>query len=301
MPAAGEKKKFKFDFVVDLLKNDIKWLKYDFPSDAQKKARSDKEIGKLIKPIKFKVEAELDEAEWDEDRIVEEGYLQFRGLVKILCERICQGQDAKEVEKAYKTLSSQAEKIVTAWIKKEASGKADNDKALQAGGKALSGMEDIDPEKISTKPRKAAITALEPLLKSGADERAKQKATDELKTANDDFKKNGGGVNDAVKALLAAGKKIGSTKADASLKAFGAKITKDKAIFKSLSSELDALSTTLEEVSKAASDGKLDEKAAKTYSDMLKNLKSLDGSVEKSWDSLDKYAKDFKKIEDKLG
>ena len=303
MPPTGEKKKFKFDYVLDLLKSDIKFLKYDFQPEAQKKLRSDKNLKNITKPIKFKVEAELDEAEWDEDRIVEDGYLQFRGLVKIVCERIMEGQDPKEIEKAYKTLATQAEKIVAAWIKKEASGKADNDKALAAGSKALAGMDKIDPEMISSAPRKLAIEVLEPLTKSGGakDEKAKEEAKSALEQANDAFQKNGDEANKAIKALLDAAKKIkANTKADASVKAFGTKLDKDKGAFKSMSGELDTLGKALEEVSDLAKNDKLDEKAAKTYFDMFKKLKSLDGAVAGAFEKLEKYGKEFDEIEKKL-
>jgi hypothetical protein len=302
--AAGDKKKFKFDYVLDLMKGDIKFQKYDFTDDTRKKVRADKELSKLIKPIKFKVEAELDDKEWDEDRIVEEGYLQIRNLVIRVDGPIQAGQKPEDAAKAYKTLTSQAEKVICAWIKKEASGKADNDKALAQGAKALAGMDKIDPEMISTAPRQLAIEALEPLTKSGGDkdEKAKEEAKSALTQAHDAFKSNGEEANKAIKALMGAAKKIKSnTKADASVKAFGTKLDKDKDTFKSISGQLDTLGAALKEVSDLAADGKLDQKMAKTYTDMFKKLKSLDSVVDKAFEKLSKYGDEFEEIEKKLG
>jgi len=305
MPAAGEKKKFKFEFEVDLLGNKIKELKFDFHKEVKAMIENDRQLKNIVKPIKFKVEAELDADEWDEEKIVEDGYCTFRGQVKQFCERVRKAVEDKkpgDVKKEYDSLVKIAEKGVTKWIKDEASGKADNDKSLKAGTKALEGMEEIDPEAISKKPRLAAIEALEPFLSSGGakDEKAKEKAGKALKAAYDEFKKNGGGVNDAVKALLDMAKKTGSTSKDASLMAFGVKVGKDKGVFKSMSRELDVLAKTLKEASEAASDGKLDEKAAETYTDILKEMKSLDGSVSKGFELVEKHGKEFDKIKDKL-
>jgi hypothetical protein len=304
MPAAGDKKQFKFDFALDLMKGKIKFQTVDFTPDARKKVLLDKGLAKLIKPIKIKVDVELNDGEWDEERIIEDGYLQLRGLVKAVCAPIEAAQKIEDAEKAYKKLSSLAEKAVTDWLKKEASGKADNDKALAAGSKALAGMEKIDPGMISSDPRRLAIEVLEPLMKSGGakDEKAKEDAKDALQQAHDAFDKNGGEANKAIKALLTAAKKIkGNAKADASVKAFGGKIDKDKGIFKTMSGSLDTLGKALEEVCGLAKDGKLDEKAAKTYTDMFKKLKSLDSTVDGVFAKLEKYGKEFADIEKKLG
>lgn len=306
MAAPGAKKKFKFDFEIDLLGNKPSELKADFQKEAREFIEGDANLKKIVQPLKFKVEAELDEHEWNEKKIIADGYYAFRMQVKGFDAAVKKAKaksKPESVQKDYKTLCGFAQKGFEKWLKDTESGKGNNDKALKDGAKALSGMQDIDPGSISQKPRTDALKALVPLLKPGAgqDDKAKEKAKADLTAAQEDFKKNGGEANAAIKALLDTAKKIaGNAKADAALKAFGAKVTKDKALFKSMSSELDALAKALEEAAGAAGEGKLDDKAAKTYTEMLKKMKSLDGTVAKGFASLDRHAKEFDKIKDKL-
>jgi hypothetical protein len=303
MPAAGGKKKFKFKFEIDLMGTKPKEVKVDFDK-ARGYIESNKDAKKYMKPLKFEVDAELDETEFDEKTIIEDGYYAFRGCVVDFDSCVLDAQKKnkpEEVKKGLDKLQALATKWFQKWLKDKESGKADNDKALKEGSKALAGMESIDPSEISEGPRLDAIAALEPLLAADADEKAKEKATGELRDAYDKFKKNGGEANKAIKALMDTSKKIAAnTKADASLKAFGAKITKEKTAFKSLSAELDALTKMLEEAAELAGSGKLDQKAAKTYTDMLKKMKSLDSTVAKSFTKLENYGKEFAKLEDKL-
>ena len=306
MAAAGGKKKFKFDFEIDILGNKPAEVKADFQKESREFIEGDPNLKKIVQPQKFKVEAELDEHEWNEKKIISDGYYAFRMQVKGFdaCVKKAKAKNKPEsIQKDYKNLCGFAQKGFEKWLKDTESGKGNNDKALKDGAKALSGMQNIDPGSISQKPRTDAVKALAPLLKPGAgeDDKAKEKAKAELEAAHDDFKKNGGEANSAIKALLDTAKKIaGNAKADAALKAFGAAVTKEKGFFKAMSTQLDVLSKALEEAAGAAGEGKLDDKAAKSYTEMLKKMKSLDGSVAKGFAALDKHAKAFDKIKDKL-
>jgi hypothetical protein len=300
MPDTGVKKKLKFDYSIDLI-SPAKEYKNEYKSDFTSKAIA--KIGQfksILKPVKIKVDIELDES-WDEEKIIKESYMMIKGITQVISQRIEDGQGPKEIEKEYKKLSG-LQKEVDKWLKKEASGEPDNDKALKNGSKALEAMNEIDPASVSNGPRTAALEALEEFLDSrdkGDD--AKKALADKLKAAHEDFKKHGDNANSAIKALLAAGKKIKTTKSNAQLKQFGSDITKDKNIFKSMGDEMDALSAALEEATKLASDGKMDEKKAETYAKLFRKLKSLDDAVDDGFELLANYGKKFGKLQKDLG
>lgn len=293
------KTKLKFDYTIDLI-SPAKEYKNEYKNDFTSKA-----IGKIgqfkniLKPVKLKVDIELPDT-FDKEKIIKESYMMIKGITQVIAQRIEDGQAAKEIEKEYKKLNG-LQKELDKWLKKEASGEPDNDKALKDGSKALEGMNDIKPDSVSNKPRTAALEALEEFLDADdKGEDAQKELAEKLKEAQDEFKKNGDSANSAIKALLAAGKKIKSTKSNAQLKQFGSDITKDKNTFKSMGDEMDALSAALDEVTKLASDGKLDEKKAQTYVKLLNKLKSLDDAVDDGFELLANYGKKFGKLKKDL-
>ncbi len=310
MGAKGEKKKFKFSFELDVVNNKPNEVKSELSTDFQKESKdfisSSAELMKVVKPLSLDVEAELDDAEWDEKKIITEGYYSFRMYVKGFDQTVKEGKKKSRpdvVIKEFKSLEKRCNSALKKWLEKTASGKADNDKALKAGADAIKAVESADFVSFAGKARSAATKALEPFTKSGGkpDKKEFQNAQKGIGDAIGEFAKTWQIAFDAKEALQDAAKKIGSDKkADGSLKTFASNVKKQEGTLDKLVEGIRPILLAMFEAQEELAKDEPDAKKLKATYDKLDKMKAAEANGPKLDKIMKTFSKDFEKIEKSL-
>lgn len=302
MAATGAKKKMRLTLKYDIFKYDKQDCK-----GAASVIEGNKELAKLVKPLEFKVDAELDDRKWDPKKLEDVGYYGDKGgvfgirmAVKLFDTAVTQSKSPDVVKKAYAQLVKDASYAFEKLMKDIESGKADNAGALKDGKAAMNKLDAFKSNSFED-PRKGAIKALEPLTRKGADKSTAAKANKALVTIKTLFDKSGKEAEKAVDFLMNTAKKMRDDKdADQSLKNFGKEVLKQERMFDDFLDAATRFGDVFDDAIKATEAEDID---ADKAGDLVKSFESL-SSVEKlaaaAVDCARKLKPKFKQIEAKL-
>lgn len=288
------KKKFKFDLTYDI-KDLCKF------NDLHKESQSALLAVSGLKPLKYRVDAELDERKWNEKKLKEEAYYGFKMAIIMLDKEVkkCKGNE-KDLKKAYDEFLKDAEYGLEKFMKDQESGKADNAKPLKDGKAAMNKLEAVKSNSFDD-PRKGAIAALEPLTKKGADKKDADTANKKLTTIKTMFDKSGKAAEEAVDFLMSMAKKMADNKdADQSLKDFGKEVLKKEKVFDEFLFAAHKFNEAFENGIKATEGDELDVDKAKEALKEFEGLSSLEKKAAAAVKEAAALQPKFKKIESKL-
>lgn len=292
--ADKSKKKFKFDLVYEASKKDMP----DIQNDNYSKITGIKGY----KPLKYKVDAELDSRKWkNEAKIKEEAYYGFKMAVIMLDKDIKKAKNDKDYKDAWDTFLDDAEYGLDKWMKDQESGKADNAKAMKDGKSAMNKLNNMKFKGAFEGPRKAALEALKPLTKSSPDKGAGKKAADALgkiKTGFDAVGKEGQNVIDFL--TKTAKTQVKDDKIDPEVKKFFEEALKLEDKLAPVGESVEEFADALDQAIEAVKASEPDPDAIKEAYDTLDGLSSLEADAIKALDEAKKLVPKFKKIEKKF-
>lgn len=300
--AAGGKKQFKLTLKYDVLT----YNKMDLTRDSASFVADDKELAKLIKPLEFKVDSELDERKWNPRKLEEDGYYAFRMSVKLFDQAIKKAKEKgkpESVKKAYAKMEKDAELGFENWLKDLESGKADNAKALKDGKTAFAKMEGVEFKGAFDGPRKSALEALSPLMRSDKpDPQQGAKVLKALEAAKAKLDSVGKDAEAAINFLLRTAKQTKNDKdVDPELKAFATEVSKNASEFEVFISAADDLTSAFDMSINALKKGAIEKEEARNFIQNFMSLKPLDKHAQDCMKLAKKLKPQFQKIEKKLG
>ena len=257
------KKPFKFDLSVDPYK--------EINSKVASWLKSDKKLGKQIKPFTFSVDAVLDNRKWSKSKLSDELDGPAVWASKLFGTQAAQDMTAvekgkKTKEEAFDSLSNSFAKAVKDVAKAQSllleeiiADKGDNKKALKDGKAALAKMAALDIKSMFGSFAKELEGGLEEILvafdKLGKD----QEKSDEIGAFQTAFQKDLRGVigdfdkttkeaQGAVAFLLCKGKEMANNKNVApELQTFGKNILKSEDIFEAFLKDVTAFEKLLDQ------------------------------------------------------
>jgi hypothetical protein len=303
--AAGGKKKIKLALKYDILKFD----KMD-TKNASDFIASNKDLAKLVKPLEFKVDAELDEKKYDAKKLEDVVYYGDKGgvfgirmAVKLFDMAVAEAKKKNrpdDVKKAYAELEKDSKYAFEKLMKDLESGKADNAGALKDGKAAMNKLDAVKSNSFED-PRKGAIKALEALTKANADKGAAAKANKALTTIKTLFDKSGKEAEKAVDFLMSTGKKMKDDKdADQALKDFGKEVLKQEKVFEAFLDGAYKFGEAFDEAITATEAEEVDAGKARDLIKSFEELSSLEKKAAAAVQCANKLRPKFKSIESKL-
>lgn len=305
MAAAGKKKKIRLALKYDILKFD----KMD-TKNAIDFIVTNKDLAKVVKPLEFKVDAELDERKYDAKKLEDVVYYGDKGgvfgirmAVKLFDMAVAEAKKKNkpdDVKKAYSELEKDSKYAFEKLMKDLESGKADNAQALKDGKAAMNKLDAVKSNAFED-PRKGVLKALEPLIKKDAGKDEASKANKILVTISTLFDKSGAEATKAVEFLASTGKKMKDDKdADQSLKEFGKEILKKEKIFDDFLDGASKFDDAFDMALTATEGDELDVDAVKRAIKEFEALSSLEKLAAAAVKAARELQPKFKKIESKL-
>lgn len=291
------KKKFKFEMSWKL----DELCKFN---DLHKESQSALQAAKGLKPLSYKIDAELDERKWNEKKLKEEAYYAFKMALIMLDKEVKKIKgDEKELKKAYDDFLKDADYGLEKFVKDLESGKADNAKALKDGKSAFAKLDGVEFKGAFENPRKAALDALNPLTKGDkADAKEGAKSLKALETAKGKLDEVGKDAESAINFLMKTAKQTKNDKdVDPELKKFAEEIFKYEDEFETFLSAADDLTGTFDQAINALKKGAIEPGQAKEFCEMFQSLKPLEKHAQTCVQLAKKLKPQFKKIEKKLG
>lgn len=277
---------------------------------------------KKLPEFEYSQTARLDGRKWDPGKLESALKTLVRYELKLFAARGVdwikkidkQGPKAQaECEKAYpkyheELAKKMASKCSTALDELE-SGKADSKKALAAGKAALKKFDSLSLNGLFIHPTKATVTAFVGLadgLKKAAgnrngEEAAFVAASNATDIARDGFEANAKQAQNTVKYLLKTGADLEKdTKADKSVRAFGAFIQKNRRLFSEFVDNIEAFEVDIDAAYADIASRNLDDEAAVAKAKTFAKYAKLESSAKTVVAIVKKLKPAFAKIEKKL-